>query len=157
MVHESPLETVEGMKKFPEHLGQEDFARRESIESDRANYSIEIYPKAASGVVEESEVYKSIMQGYGASGYLDLSSNDGKFKIWLGTDHMNIWFGGMKFPDDVNVKDYIIGVKVRCYRDGEDIHIDRNMVGQSCERTPDQIRKILDAADAVLKENFQKA
>jgi hypothetical protein len=139
------LRQLGGIPPFPEALNEQDYARRETLESDPANYSVE---------VTSEETKKRIEDGYLMSGFIDLSSDEGKYKVWLGTDHMTLWIQDMKFPDTPGTRHYTVGIKVRGEKGGTNVRIDREMIGQSCDHSKEQLYKILDAADEAMRNKF---
>ncbi len=132
---------------------RDDFKERESSEQNPDNYVVEIFPKPNTDIKQNS-IYKNILNGNTVSGYIDLRLNtEGKYTIWLGDNHQEIVYSGMQITDDININQYIIGIKVT--GKDEKVRVVRDMIGQSCKRTPEQIKKIIDAVDGALKNNFK--
>ena len=135
---------------------RDDFKARESLESNPKNYVIETFPKPEPNHPEEDETLKDISRGDAVSGLIDLRKNDkGKYTIWLGCNHTLLGFTAARLSDDLKVSQYIVGIKVKKDRKSGHVCVRRDIVGQSCKRTPEQIKKIIDAVDVVLRNTFK--
>ena len=142
------------LEKYPAHLSPEDLIMREATESDPAHYILKVYPEINSANPDANRVYTEIMFGNTISGIIDLGEENGKYTIWLGEDHMNLHVKALKTPDDPRTSSYLIGIKVTSERGGANIHVIRDMIGQSCNRTPQQIENVLAAVDTALKRDL---
>lgn len=140
---------------------RDDFLLREQRESNPENYIVEIFPKIDIGRPNPNKTYQNIVQnilrGNAISGIIDLRLNDqAKYTIWLGQNHMELMSQAAQIPDDPNVRQYLISIKVVGNTEGKGIHVVEESVGTSCDRTPQQIAKVIDAVDLALKNNFIK-
>ncbi len=134
---------------------RDDFLSREPRESNPNNYVVEVFPKIDKGRPDESKTYRSIIQnilrGNVTSGVIDLRLNDkAKYTIWLGQNHMELTSKAAQIPDDPNVRQYLISIKVAGDKEGKNIRIIDGSVGKSCDRTPEQIAKVLAAVNVAL-------
>lgn len=146
------------LKPLIRNESRDDFKERESSESNPENYVVEISPKPDPNHLQKDDFYKRILEGSTVSMIIDLRiNNEGKYTIWLGTSHLVMAYIGVQLPDNPVMSHYMIAGKVKGEKGRKNMHIlrERNLIGQSCDRTPEQIAKIFDAVDIVLKNTFK--
>lgn len=163
-MHESPTEILPTLN--PEQL-----KAREGMESNPANYSVECYPKDLmdKAYPNPTDKLKRIVSGFidfrNSAGLIPDSSNDehtsteqedssNKNTIWLGQDHYEIAFNGAKFHEGLNTKDYIIAIKTKYDAGRRQLRIVDELIGQSCDRDPEHIKKIIEAANIAMNRDL---
>ncbi|MBI2627307.1 hypothetical protein HYW72_00045 [Candidatus Nomurabacteria bacterium] len=129
---------------------RDDFKDREPLESNPLNYVVKIVPQSDPNHFRDSYISNAIIM----SGIVDLRlNNEGKYTIWLGETHLKLMYEA-GITDNQRINQYLISMKTKADI-GRNIHIIRETVGQSCNRTPEQIKKILDAVDVALRNTFK--
>lgn len=136
-------------------LNPEQLKAREGMESNPANYSIECHPKnlGVEGRTNSIDTLKSIVSGFIDFRNTAENSSD-KNTIWLGRDHYEIAFDGAKFHEGLNTKDYIIGIKTKYDQTRRQLRIVDDLIGQSCNREPGHIEKIIKAANIAITRDL---
>jgi len=135
-------------------LSPEDLADREEMESDPENYKTEVYlPGIEEDAADLTKKFRDLQ-----SGYVDFRNTaedpQGKNVVWIGDNHAHIMHNGAKFPDDVNLSNYIIGLKTNYDRERRQFKILRDVIGQSCTRSPEHLAKVIDAAEQALNRDL---
>lgn len=137
------------------HLSPEDLVGREEMESNPENYKTEVYLPG-----NEEETTRDLTKRFRSlqSGYVDFRNTaenpHGKNIVWIGDNHAHIMHSGAKFPDDVNLSDYIIGLKTNYDGDRRRFKILRDKIGQSCQRTEEHMKNVIDAAEQALNRDL---
>lgn len=137
---------------------RDDFKARESSESNPKNYVVEIFPKPDIGRLKEHDIYINIMRGHTMAGLVDLrKNNEEKYTIWIGYNHNELMTKAAQLPDNPLIRQYMALCTVQGDEDGKNIHALQKYGQQSCDRTPEQIKKVLDAVDIAINKAFENS
>lgn len=130
-------------KEYLKFLSSEDFVQRESTEGNPDNYIV--------CRSNPSPQLENIPNGNNMSGMVDLRGE--RFKVWVGADHYNL-AAEAEFPEEVAFKDYNLGIIFYFDKDIGRIKVRRDMIGNSSERTDEQVLNIMNAIEIALQRDL---
>lgn len=142
-------------------LSKEELKEREGQETNPDTYVISVYPfeLLIEKTADPEDKYSNLVSGFVDFRYSANQDTRGQASfhkniVWLGSDHYTIASFGAKFQGGQNVKDYIIGIKIKYDKIKRKLGVLRDTIGISCERDASHIDKILDAVDTAMNRDL---
>lgn len=165
MKSERVIQPTEQTQRHLPFLNHEILEERKGMESNPDMYTTQIFPvNFLEGTTSIEENLSLLASGFvdfrntapveDQSGIQSETDTENKNVVWIGHDHQQIATEGAKFPLDLAMKDYLIGIKTTYDKDRQRLIVLRDAVGQSCDRTGEQMAEVLDAAEVALNRDI---